>query len=143
MGSLGRGMTLRLAVTALLALINLSLGSPEHFRRHGVDSSYPSDLMQWGLKTDSSLDRSLMNNMAVEGLLSMSRGQPDRPFQLAELSEFRNAASGDLGDQAGRRMSITNAMDILRDRLLSAIKRKHVNLDSREGLRAEPGLVSI
>ena len=52
----------------------------------------------------------------------MSRGQPDRPFQLAELSEFRNAASGDLGDQTGRRMSITNAMDILRDRLLRAIK---------------------
>ena len=61
----------------------------------------------------------------------MSRGQPDRPFQLAELSEFRNAASGDLGDQTGRRMSITNAMDILRDRLLRAIKVRSHRTDQR------------
>ena len=61
----------------------------------------------------------------------MSRGQSDRPFQLAELSEFRNTASGDLGDQTGRRMSITNAMDILRDRLLRAIKVRSHGTDQR------------
>ena len=78
--------------------------------------------MKWGLKTDESPGRSSMNKMAVEGLLSMSRGPADRPFQLVDLSEFRNAVSGEGGDQTGRRMSITNAMDILRDRLLRAIK---------------------
>merc|ERR1712110_94888 len=108
-----------------------------------MGDSFPPNLIQWGLKTDESLGRRSMNNMAVEGLLAMSQGRPDRPFQLADLPEFRNAASGDTGDQNGRRMSITNAMGILRDRLLRAIKRKHVNLDNREGLRAEPGLVSI
>ena len=52
----------------------------------------------------------------------MSRGEGDRQTQLADFSEFRNAASSEAGDQTGRRMSITNAMDILRDRLLRAIK---------------------
>ena len=52
----------------------------------------------------------------------MSRGEGDRQTHLADLSEFRNAASSETGDQTGRRMSITNAMDILRDRLLRAIK---------------------
>ena len=52
----------------------------------------------------------------------MSRGEGDRQTQLADFSEFRNAASTEAGDQTGRRMSITNAMDILRDRLLRAIK---------------------
>ena len=52
----------------------------------------------------------------------MSRGPGDRHNQLADLAEFRNLASSEAGDQAGRRMSITNAMDVLRDRLLRAIK---------------------
>ena len=53
----------------------------------------------------------------------MSRGRDhDRLAHLTDLSEFRNAASTEGGEQAGRRMSITNAMDILRDRLLRAIK---------------------
>ena len=33
--------------------------------------------------------------------------------------------------------------DILRDRLMRAIKKKHVSLDSREGGWSEPGLISI
>ena len=84
--------------------------------------TFPSNLIKWGLTTDESLGRSSMNNMAVEGLLSMSQAPGDRLNQLADLAEFRNAASTEVGDQTGRRMSITNAMDILRDRLLRAIK---------------------
>ena len=52
----------------------------------------------------------------------MTRGEGERQSQLPDFSEFRNAASSEAGDQTGRRMSITNAMDILRDRLLRAIK---------------------
>ena len=57
---------------------------------------------------------------------------------LAQLSQFRNnelvpdpdAVGGGNHVTTGRRMSITNAMDILRDRLLRAIKRKQVNVSS-------------
>ena len=44
------------------------------------------------------------------------------PFQTPSLLRMQ---TGETGLHSGRRMSITNAMDILRDRLMRAIKRKH------------------
>ena len=57
---------------------------------------------------------------------------------LAQLNQFRNnelvpdqeSLGGGSHVNTARRMSITNAMDILRDRLLRAIKRKQVNVSS-------------
>ena len=76
-----------------------------------------------------------------EGLLSIYRGGKHHGGGLASLGDldsFRNSevedaiglaslGSGGGGGQGGsRRMSITNAIDILRDRVLRAIKRKQV-----------------
>merc|ERR1719347_457686 len=89
---------------------------------------------KWGLRIQQGEDLSWLNHMALEGLLSMYK-QKQGDSAGPELSFLRNGS--------GRRMSITNAMDILRDRLMRAIKRKHVSLDSRESGWSEPGLISI
>ena len=62
----------------------------------------------------------VLNFTCQEGLLSIYRGQAgDRPHFLEDFAHFRNDNSNEGGDQSGRRMSITNAMDILRDRYLT------------------------
>ena len=62
----------------------------------------------------------VLNFTCQEGLLSIYRGQTgDRPHFLEDFAHFRNDNSNEGGDQSGRRMSITNAMDILRDRCTS------------------------
>ena len=104
-----------------------------------------------------------------EGLLSIYRGGKHHGglASLGDLDSFRNsevedasglASLGSGGGQGGsRRMSITNAIDILRDRVLRAIKRKQVQecVDSegvkgncqtdgyQEAVWSEPGLVNI
>ena len=74
--------------------------------------------------------------MPVEGLLSLYRGKYHDGMDLPSMKNFRNqemvdivgTGAGAVAELGGRRMSITNAMDILRDRLLRAIKRKQVNV---------------
>ena len=104
-----------------------------------------------------------------EGLLSIYRGGKHHGglASLGDLDSFRNsevedasglASLGSGGGQGGsRRMSITNAIDILRDRVLRAIKRKQVqecvdrlylmiNVQTdgyQEAVWSEPGLVNI
>ena len=62
--------------------------------------------------------------------MSLYRGGPgDQATQLDTLDRFRNSVvdSVDLGDwhlDGARRMSITNAIDILRRHVMKAIKRK-------------------
>merc|ERR1711936_1056556 len=134
-----RGMT----VSPPLLLLLLSLAPAQPLLRTDHRTDHRTD--QWGLMTEGGVASSRsVNNMALEGLLSIYRGQTgDRPHFLEDFAHFRNDNSNEGGDQSGRRMSITNAMDILRDRLMRAIKRKHVNLDNRDGVWSEPGLVSI
>merc|ERR1712098_199647 len=93
---------------------------------------------KWGLRIQQGEDLSWLNHMALEGLLSMYK-QKQGDSASPELSFLRNGS--------GRRMSITNAMDILRDRLMRAIKRKHsapsVQGDDWAEFAGEPGLGSI
>jgi len=117
-------------------------------------SNYNSNA-RWGLGlntgSDSGSDYSWINDMPVEGLLSLYRGKYHDGKELPSLKNFRNQEMVDIAstgagagpDLGGRRMSITNAMDILRDRLLRAIKRKQVNGEDYPELWAEPGLVNI
>lgn len=106
-----------------------------------------------------------------EGLLSLYRGDTDDPTSLTTmqgLERFRNSGvdlrDWHLGDGA-RRLSITNAIDILRRHVLKAIKRKrdrqlvkltiHIQIilynplclfyqvDNVESLWTEPGLSMI
>ena len=66
--------------------------------------------------THGTLSPGTINNLALEGLLSLYKGQEEeKPLYLGDFAQFRNSNTG-AGDQSGRRMSITNAMDILRDR---------------------------
>ena len=44
--------------------------------------------------------------------------------------ELRDSGSLDTENTAARRMSITNAIDILRDRLVQAIRRRQLNVKS-------------
>ena len=44
--------------------------------------------------------------------------------------ELRDSGSLDTENTAARRMSITNAIDILRDRLVQAIRRRRLNVKS-------------
>ena len=66
-------------------------------------------------------------NNLQDGLLSLVRGGTDHSTLQQQLEKFRNSnvnlRDWHLGDGA-RRMSITNAIDILRRHVLRAIKRK-------------------
>ena len=115
-------------------------------------SSYNSNSRYLGLGIKSELGRpgdiswiNNINNMPVEGLLSIYRGKYPGAG-LPPLSQFRNNELVDMAGvdtgagtpgsgSGGRRMSITNAMDILRDRLLRAIKRKQTNVSMLNAAR--------
>merc|ERR1712126_200429 len=146
------GMAVFLLVTTLLiSQWTISLAEPL-LRSKDHHTGYSSN-NRWGLglKSDhQDSDLSWLNNMPVEGLLSIYRGKHQHG-DLAQLSQFRNnelapdpdAVGGGNHVTTGRRMSITNAMDILRDRLLRAIKRKQVNTEDYQEVWPEPGLVNI
>merc|ERR1712227_1181462 len=139
-----------MALYSLLAtsvLLQCYFSTAEPLLRSKDHAGYSHGHNRWGLKTDdSSNDLTWLNNMPVEGLLSIYRnGGGGKHLHPSEMAQFRNnepvLEDHHLG-QGNRRMSITNAMDILRERLLRAIKRKQTE-DYQDPVWSEPGLLNI